>query len=221
MVKRIVTMLVMLLLIGCLAMPVFAAHPVPDLSQNGSLTFIMELDSVPLDNGNLNLYKVGGIADDDGNYYFQLMDGRKLLLSEGINQILAEEMLTLAKASALTKLTAPIEDGKAAFADLPVGLYVVWQDTADATEGLFPIQPFLISVPLFRDGAYELDVLAKPKNAPETIPPETTAPPKPDETLPQTGQLNWPVPVLAISGAVLFILGWILFTKGKRMSHEK
>ena len=31
--------------------------------------------------------------------------------------------------------------------------------------------------------------------------------------LPQTGQLNWPVPVLAISGVLLFALGWMLSKK--------
>lgn len=31
--------------------------------------------------------------------------------------------------------------------------------------------------------------------------------------LPQTGQLNWPVPVLAVSGVVLFAFGWALDRK--------
>ena len=32
-------------------------------------------------------------------------------------------------------------------------------------------------------------------------------------SLPQTGQLNWPVPVLAVSGVVLFAFGWALDRK--------
>ena len=31
--------------------------------------------------------------------------------------------------------------------------------------------------------------------------------------LPQTGQLNWPVPVLAVSGVLLFAVGWVLNKK--------
>ena len=31
--------------------------------------------------------------------------------------------------------------------------------------------------------------------------------------MPQTGQLNWPVPVLAVSGVVLFAFGWALDRK--------
>ena len=216
MVKRISSMLVMLLLIGCLTVTAFAAHPVPDLSQNGSLTFIMDLDEQRLDGGNLNLYRVGDIAEDDGNYFFRLIDDRELTQDSDLDLLLAQEMLTLAKEMDLEKITAPIQEGTAVFEDLPNGLYVVWQDDADATKGFSPIQPFLISVPRFQEGEYVLDVVAEPKVPLETAPPETTVPTTPDEQLPQTGQLNWPVPVLALSGAVLLILGFLLRAWGKK-----
>ena len=32
----------------------------------------------------------------------------------------------------------------------------------------------------------------------------------------QTGQLNWPVPVLACSGVLLFAAGWVLNRQGKK-----
>ena len=220
--NRILSALLALILMSALIVHASAVHPVPDLSQNGSLTFVMDLDGTALDNGNLNLYKVGEIAEDDGNYFFQLMDEREITKESQIDENLAKEMLTLAKEMSLTKLTAPIEAGSTEFADLPVGLYVVWQDEKDATKGLFPIQPFLISVPRFQNGTYEPNVLAKPKNAPETIPPESTEPPPPPPPkLPQTGQLNWPVPVMAVSGMVLFVLGWILCAGRKRTGDEK
>lgn len=220
--NRILSALLALVLMSALIVHASAAHPVPDLSQNGSLTFVMDLDGTALDNGNLNLYKVGEIAEDDGNYFFQLMDEREITKESQIDENLAKEMLTLAKEMSLTKLTAPIEEGSAEFTDLPVGLYVVWQDEKDATKGLFPIQPFLISVPRFQNGTYEPDVLAKPKNAPETIPPESTEPPPPPPPkLPQTGQLNWPVPVMALTGTMLFVMGWILCMSRKRIGNEK
>lgn len=221
--NRILSFVLVLILLSVLTVNASAVHPVPDLSRNGSLTFAMDLDGVPLDNGNLNLYKVGEIAEDNGNFFFLLMDERTITQESQIDHILAEEMLTLAKEQSLTKLSAPIKAGKAAFTDLPVGLYVVWQNREDATEGLYPIRPFLISVPQFRNGAYELDVQAKPKNAPQTIPPTTepTPPPPSDEQLPYTGQLNWPVPAMALAGAVLFVMGWILCICRKRMGNEK
>ena len=34
--------------------------------------------------------------------------------------------------------------------------------------------------------------------------------------LPQTGQLNWPVPVLICAGLALFVVGWVLFFRRKK-----
>ncbi len=42
----------------------------------------------------------------------------------------------------------------------------------------------------------------------------TESSPKPDQLI-QTGQLNWPVPILSVSGLVLFALGWALSNLGK------
>lgn len=208
--NKILSFLLVLLFISMLTVQAFATHPVPELDENGSLTFVMDLDGVPLDNGSLNLYKVGEIAEEDGDYFFQLITGRTITLEKEIDQTLAEKLLSKAGEKFSTKWTAPIKNGKAIFAELPVGLYVVWQDVEDATVGLQPIRPFLISVPRFQNGAYELDVVAKPKNAPETIPPEPTEPTKPPsgEKLPQTGQLTWPIPLLAMMGVTIFVLGW-------------
>ena len=38
-------------------------------------------------------------------------------------------------------------------------------------------------------------------------------------TLIQTGQLKWPIPILAGAGLLLFVGGWILYFKGKRKDH--
>ena len=38
-------------------------------------------------------------------------------------------------------------------------------------------------------------------------------------TLIQTGQLKWPIPLLAGVGLLLFVGGWILYFKGKRKDH--
>jgi len=221
MVKRIFALLLTLLLIGCMTITAFASHPVPDLTQNGSITFVMDWEGELLDGGNLNLYKVGEIAEDDGNYSFALieqMQGSELTLDNVADPILAQELLTLAKALRLTKLSAPIREGTAVFTDLTPGLYLVFQNEKDITKGFAAISPFLISIPKFQNNEYVLDVLANPKIPLETVPP-TTKPPH-DPTLPQTGQLNWPVPVMAIGGAVLLILGFVLRTAGKKESAD-
>lgn len=41
------------------------------------------------------------------------------------------------------------------------------------------------------------------------------------QRLPQTGQINWPVPVLAVSGGVLFLSGLILRQQGKKDTAEE
>lgn len=210
--NRILSFLLMLVLLSALVVQASATHPMPNLSQNGSLTFTMDFEGEPLNDGNLNLYKVGEISQENGNFFFHLLDDRAIAQESEIDQFLAEEMLTLAKELSCTKLTAPIKEGTVVFAELPVGLYVVWQNTDDTSTGLQAIRPFLISVPSFQNGTYEMDVQAKPKNAPEVIPPETTEPTQPpsDEKLPQTGQLIWPIPLLAITGVTVFVLGWWL-----------
>ncbi len=50
--------------------------------------------------------------------------------------------------------------------------------------------------------------------------PETTNPPAPtDPKLPQTGQLNWPVPVLVVLGLLLLAAGWVT-RFGKRQNER-
>ncbi|MCD8084122.1 MAG: hypothetical protein LUE86_11595 [Clostridiales bacterium] len=41
-----------------------------------------------------------------------------------------------------------------------------------------------------------------------------------DGRLPQTGQLNWPIPILVIAGLLLFSVGWKLCQKENRECHQ-
>ena len=61
---------------------------------------------------------------------------------------------------------------------------------------------------------------------PNPTDPEPTSPkptqPQPDEPkLPQTGQLNWPVPIFVVSGMTLFVIGWILRFGRKKEQYEE
>ncbi|MDY4970486.1 MAG: SpaA isopeptide-forming pilin-related protein [Lachnospiraceae bacterium] len=134
-------------------------------------------------------------------------------------------------------------DGKVIFEDLPVGLYLLVQ--TEAAEGYNTVSSFLVSVPLQDGNEWIYDVDAGPKveaavpeisGTPETEEtpeiPETSGtseiPESPSSSggsghqtgmhssrLPQTGQLNWPIPVLAVSGMLLFAFGWTLY-RGRR-----
>lgn len=43
----------------------------------------------------------------------------------------------------------------------------------------------------------------------------------PDSTLPQTGQLNWPVVVLGGAGVLLMVAGWLLIGKKRKQNTEQ
>lgn len=222
--KRIVVLTVcLLMLVGLTVNAQATSHPVPDLSRNGSLTFLMEVDGEKLDTGALNISKVGELTEEDGNYFFTLLDGTEITEDSQITLELAKEMLDLADELQLEVLSAEINDGIAVFQDLPHGLYVVWQNEADACADYAPISPFLISIPRYANGEYTLDVVAKPKVPfePEPPTPPTEPPPPPPPPLPQTGQLKWPVPVMALTGIALLITGCILCASRKKYAHEK
>lgn len=115
--------------------------------------------------------------------------------------------------------------------DIELGLYLVTE--AVSPEGHNPISPFLITVPQVVNGEYIYTVDATPKTGTSdptptepskptepttpTTPtsptsptsPTTTNPTTPDEKLPQTGQLWWPVYLLTAAGLTLFFYGWL------------
>lgn len=109
------------------------------------------------------------------------------------------------------------------FDDLEPGLYLVVQ--TKSIKGFQDISPFLVTIPYKNE--YHVDAKSKfEQHEPGHKPPDGGGggghngggggkkPP-----LIQTGQLNWPVPVLAGSGMVLFMLGWMLVF-GKRERHD-
>ena len=215
--KRILFLVVLLVLFNCLLSPAYA-HEVPDPDQKGSICFSMDWEGEPMDGGSLTVYRVGDIAEDDGDYTFTLVRDLK-----GTGVTLDGEVQKLAAAAkALPPITADIKNGKAVFNDLVPGLYVVTQSATEATPGFLPSQPFLISLPQWENDSYVYDLTADPKVAPE---PEPTEPPKPTEpkptepSLPQTGQTNWPVPLLAVCGLVLIMMGGVM-RSGKRDERE-
>lgn len=106
-----------------------------------------------------------------------------------------------------------ISGGAVVFSDLKPGLYLIVQN--EAADGYKAAAPFLVSVPLYENGTYVYEVDASPKMSILTEEPAPEIPDEPsepvtDRTLPQTGQLNWPVPALAMLGMCIFVAGWML-----------
>ncbi len=185
------------------------AHDVPDMDRLGSITVTLRLEDVPLDSGTLTLYRVGEVAENDGNYSFQPA-GDFAQCGESFedlgNTALASYLLIYAADNAITGHTQQVEaDGTVTFENLPVGLYLIAQHKA--TAGYKAMAPFLVSLPYMSDGVYQYDLSANPKAELEREPEPTQTQPPDEEKLPQTGMLWWPVPVLACAGLVFLGVG--------------
>ena len=128
---------------------------------------------------------------------------------------------------------------------LEPALYLVLRTGTAPGNERYHMDPLLVSVPLPEDSRLTWAVTITPKFAGEG-PAETPAPPAappspapgaspaptaaptsapqptaaPGPTLPQTGQLNWPIPLLLVAGAALFMLGLALRRKQEPPNHE-
>ena len=221
-VKRLAVLMMTLLLCYALAATAYA-HDVPDASRTGSIRLTMTFEGKAVGGGELTLYPVGDVAEDDGNYSFVLAESVRdsgVTLTDLEDAATAQALADYVSEHAINgRLQAIGSDGRVTFDHLPLGLYLMVQ--TKAADGYAPITPFLVSVPMLEEGSYLYDVDASPKM--ETMRKYPPEPVNPTETttqamLPQTGQLNWPVPVLTLAGLLLFVTGWYL-RFGKRKVH--
>lgn len=216
------TTLMSLLLILGMSITVFAATATDlDLNKTGSISLTMKNSSgTAVSGGNLTIYRVAQITKDNANLaYTPTSDFASFTkpLDNLEDANLAKELADYTKKQSLTGTTTTIgSSGIAKFENLALGLYLVVQPKA--ADNYNAVNPFLVSVPLQEDGIWVYDVDASPKveayiKTPTNPTTPTTATPIIPTTpgkLPQTGQLNWPIPILAISGLLLFTLGWSL-----------
>lgn len=206
-------MILLALLLCCLwPATAFAAHEVPDLTRQGSLSVtVRDTESgKAVSGGALTLYKVGYVQVDDGNYSFAYTEGFAacgLDLGDLTGATLANDLAAYAKAQHLGGTTLPVgDDGTVVFPKLDLGLYLVVQ--TQAAENYTVINPFLVTIPLHEADTegYVYDINATPKAGTATFVPPPPTPPH-DDVLPQTGQLWWPVPVLAVCGLLSIVAG--------------
>lgn len=209
------------------------AAEVLDRTRDSSLTLVMSWDGKPLENGSLTLYRVGDIIYSDGGYGFTPVSELKdtgISLKKLNDTELPGKLEALAVLRKLGPIRQSVSKGEAVFSELQPGLYVVTQTEKEACDGFEPIRPFLMSLPQWDGKTYVYDRKAQPKVALEKIPeqPATTEPHPTEQTavesekssgLPQTGQLNWPVPVMAVSGFMLLLVGSLLRGR-KKDSNE-
>lgn len=218
--RRILPVLLVLVLLCAVCISV-SAHDVPDLSRTGTIHITMRHGDAIIPGGTLTIYRVGMIHEDNGNFGYTLTEafvGSNVSLENIQSATLAADLANYAQAQALEGETKQIdENAQVTFTDLELGLYLFVQ--YEAASGYNLANPFLVSVPAVVDGQYIYEVDGSPKLDPVTVKPEEPAPTDPttppDPTLPLTGQLNWPIPLLAVAGLLLLTAGCIL-NRGKK-----
>lgn len=223
--KRLLVLVAAAVLICTMSMSAYA-NDVLDTNEKGSIHMIMQYEDKAVPGGTLTLYHVGDILENDEGDTFVLTDafaesGESL---ENIQSArLAKQLAQYAKDHNIKGTEKKIDSkGSVLFSGLSTGLYLIIQ--TKAADGYNAAEPFLVSVPMQENGVYIYNVDASPKielfREPETTPTKTPeVPSKP--MLPQTGQLNWPVPVMVVLGLILFSAGWTLRCGKKKGSYEK
>ena len=221
--------LLLMLLLCSLGVTAFAADTSIDFTRKGSLTILLKgTDGDYLEGARLRLYQVAEIDADQATLSYLLTEdfaNSGISLQDLRADTLAEQLYTYAKKKNLSCRTENSNrQGTAEFDNLALGLYLVAQ--VGNVSGYYQISPFLVEVPMTnaKGSAWEYCVSAKPKVEPEPTTPADSGSTKVEkkqdsgdktETLIQTGQLNWPIPILAGGGLTLFMLGWIVTARKK------
>lgn len=211
--NKIVTLLLLSVMVSAMLVEASALQAVTDLDRKGSITVALKEPETkqPLAGGSLTLIQVCGL-EQSGLVYVPAFQGCSASLEKVGSPETAKTIADFAESKNMTGKTVEIDnEGKAVFSELPLGMYLIVQN--EAAEGYEEIESFLVTVPAMQDGFYQYDVDAAPKVG--EINKRTTEPTgqehhKPHSwgnRLPQTGQLVWPIPVLAFLGVACLLIG--------------
>ena len=177
-------------------------------------------ETKPVTGGNsVGLYKVADVVVDNG---FKFVTDERFASAGEIPN--TDEALDAANLDLAKKMEAIAENiaydiqpkemdasGKVSFDGLEVGLYLVTQAARGEGYNKFYLTPFLITIPQKNpDGSlvYDVDAKSKPLGIGKEKVPTPPSPPTPSH-LPQTGQMWWPVVLLAGLGVIAFCFGMI------------
>lgn len=189
-----------LVLICAMTLPA-QAQELPDLNQTGSISVTVRYNGNSVSGGELTLYRVGEVREDDGNYSFVLIkqfDASGVMLENVQSPDTAKKLSDFALRQGISGTNGKIgSDGTLKFGSLEPGLYLLAQRKAAA--GYQKLNPFLVSLPM-RDGeGYSYQVDASPK-----VSPVPDQPGNPEQ--PKTGQSAWPIWTFVVSAAALAVV---------------
>lgn len=177
-----------------------------------NFTAINNINSEPVENLEVLVYQVSS-QDLDGNFTFEIGFENCEVNIDDLSEENLEKLKNFAKENAepiFIKTTN--EKGKFTLEDLELGIYLFVQQ--NQTEAIV-MQTMLITIPeLTIENGLKYDIAVKPKinefaQGGEDIPIE--------DKLPATGTSDWLVPVLAITGLVIFGIAWLkAYTTSKK-----
>lgn len=213
----------------------YGTTPVP-----GGTVVIYRVGDATVSNGQVTLIPTGDFSDCEGTD----ADLYSQELAYALTTHVYENFLTP------DGTQTPDSQGVARFDDLPEGIYLIVQtEAADGYYEISPVLVAVPTysdgnynvlvdskVPIYPVNPPWDPV--EPDDPGENDPEESTTEDEDDwyepedgeeipevdddevEKLPQTGQLNWPVPIMAIAGLLVFAFGWMLRFGQKRETYE-
>ena len=209
--KKFVSMVLVLFLMCCLSLQANAAE-----TEKGSIEIQVEYNGTKISGGQLIAVRVGDL--DSQKRIFRRVTNRAEIKNIGESAAVTQ-MQNFYTANKNTHkfdvYKTEIKDGIAKFADLPLGLYLIYQDAA--ASGYKKLSAFLVTVPFqgrnhvtaAAKTAIDLDVESTGSTGGGTTGSSGSSS-SGNKKLPQTGQLTWPIPWMALGGMVFFVFGWWL-----------
>jgi len=243
-------MLIAVLIAGLFSHAVWAdTTEYADLDRTNRLVLHLEsvVEEVKKEEGaKVKIYKIAGMKYQGSDLQYVYTDDWKELTADLSKEVSEEEILKMRDLAEKKQLTGiektSDKDGNVYYPDLPQGVYLVVQ--TDEVTHFSTFEPFLVYLPCIEENHWKYDVVAEPKivyqvrsgsrdpsepdptlpespsepqNPPREEPPKEDTPPK----LPQTGQLNWPIPVLLVAGAFLVSAGVIVRLAGRKEDEKE
>lgn len=227
--KRFTVLLAVMLLLPVLALKAAAV----DLDSNEFAidVDVQASDVQPVSDAQIALYHVAqGQLDADGNLHMKPMEAFADLEFDGITQetlpMLLDKLcprLQQPEENPQSGAAAPIQlkkagsDGMIHFRDLNSGVYVLlkWQDGAAKD---WEMLPALVYLPRYQHAGdrWENTAVVVPKWERNPEHPVEPKPNEPDALLPQTGVVQWPIPVLLMAGLTCMGIGVRTYRHGKQ-----
>lgn len=206
--KKLTVLLLSLLMCFCTVIGANAVTEPIDFERTGSLSVTMSCSHGYKSGGNVALYRIADLKWINDNYKFEYTEDFKDCqiplnnlnadgLGDSFNNYVIEKQIVVDRSI--------LYDGTVVYNNLPLGLYLVVHE--EATEGFTTALPFIITLPMSDGIEWQYDVDASPKvEIKHSI---IVGPPD----IPQTGQVKWPVPVMAALGVIIFAIGLVLCFK--------